>query len=428
MRMVPQARSPRLVAIMLLLGSIVFCVLAAFLPWQQTVAGSGRVIAWAPQERRQLIEAPVEGRVAQWFVEEGQHVNEGDPIVEITDNDPELMERLEEEREVLRGIVADLDVRVRTLSDRIQSITSAQSNAAETARQSLRATVQRQEEAQQNLEAADASLETALLQRTRVQVLHEQGLVATRDLELAILEETRSRTARDGRSAALEAARADRQGREFEVARIEAQGQAEIEAAEVALQQAQADVANQRAALLRLESRLSRQENQLVRAPRAGAVLRVMARQGGEQVRVGDALIELVPDAADRAVEIIVDGNDVPLLSIGRHVRLQFEGWPAVQFAGWPSVAVGTFGGTIVAVDATDDGYGDFRILVEPEGEWPSPDYLRQGVRANGWFMLDQVSLGFELWRRFNGFPPVLQHPAYSPDGTPQPVSIGGGK
>ena len=37
--------------------------------------------------------------------------------------------------------------------------------------------------------------------------------------------------------------------------------------------------------------------------------------------------------------------------------------------------------------------------------------YLRQGVRANGWILLDQVSLGFEIWRQFNGFPPATTAP-----------------
>jgi hypothetical protein len=29
-------------------------------------------------------------------------------------------------------------------------------------------------------------------------------------------------------------------------------------------------------------------------------------------------------------------------------------------------------------------------------------------VRAKGFVLLDQVSLGFELWRQANGFPPTL--------------------
>jgi hypothetical protein len=47
---------------------------------------------------------------------------------------------------------------------------------------------------------------------------------------------------------------------------------------------------------------------------------------------------------------------------------------------------------------------------VKPDGEfdWPSDRYLRQGVRANGWVMLKQVPLGYEIWRQLNGFPPSI--------------------
>jgi hypothetical protein len=95
-------------------------------------------------------------------------------------------------------------------------------------------------------------------------------------------------------------------------------------------------------------------------------------------------------------------------------VRLQFEGWPAVQFVGWPSLSVGTFGGFVKVIDATDDGKGKFRILVKPDPDeetdnpWPNPTSLRQGVRANGWVFLNRVTIGYELWRRLNGFPAVI--------------------
>nr|MCH9680528.1 transporter [Deltaproteobacteria bacterium] len=100
----------------------------------------------------------------------------------------------------------------------------------------------------------------------------------------------------------------------------------------------------------------------------------------------------------------------------------QFEGWPAVQFVGWPSVAVGTFGGTVAFVDATDNGAGRFRVVVVPDGEepWPAARYLRQGVRANGWVLLNQVSIGYELWRQFNGFPPAV-----TPPSGPGPKALG---
>ena len=109
-----------------------------------------------------------------------------------------------------------------------------------------------------------------------------------------------------------------------------------------------------------------------------------------------------------------IDGNDLPLIREGDAVRLQFEGWPAVQFVGWPSVAVGTFGGKVYRIDPNADGKGKFRIFVEPsssEQPWPNEEYLRQGVRTQGWVLLNQVSVGYELWRQINGFPPFREAP-----------------
>jgi len=156
--------------------------------------------------------------------------------------------------------------------------------------------------------------------------------------------------------------------------------------------------------------RLARQSTQRVTAPRDGTVLRIFGGTGAELLKAGDPLVTFVPDTDARAVELWVDGNDVPLLREGRHVRVQFEGWPAIQFTGWPSVAVGTFGGIVSVIDATDDGRGQFRVLVVPDGSerWPSGRFLRQGVRANGWILLNRVSLAYELWRQFNGFPPTV--------------------
>ena len=75
-----------------------------------------------------------------------------------------------------------------------------------------------------------------------------------------------------------------------------------------------------------------------------------------------------------------------------------------------PGGAAGTFPGKVSWVDAADDGEGKFRIVVTPDpaGEpWPDADVLRQGVRAKGFVLLQRVTLGYELWRQINGFPPL---------------------
>lgn len=292
-------------------------VALAVLPWWQTSRGTGRVIAFKPEERRQDLTATVNGRIKEWFIVEGQKVEKDDPIVQLEDNDPAILERLDKEREAL----------------------------------------------EQRLKAAEVAQETVKVNLDRQKKLFQQGLVSRREYEKANLEYA-----------------------DYVVA-----------------------VSEGAAELARIDVRIARQLSQLVKAPRAGSILSVLQGQGGQIVKAGDPLVVFVPESSNRVVELWIDGNDLPLIRPGRKVRLQFEGWPAIQFSGWPSVAVGTFGGVVQFVDATDDGRGQFRTIIKQDPEdpipWPSGEFLRQGVRAIGWILLDRVTLGFEIWRRLNGFP-----------------------
>lgn len=148
-----------------------------------------------------------------------------------------------------------------------------------------------------------------------------------------------------------------------------------------------------------------------MKAPVSGTILRRRTGQESVLVKEGQRLAVLIPKTKSRAVELWLHGNDIPLIRKGQTVRLQFEGWPAIQFSGWPSVAVGTFPGKVALVDPIDNGLGFFRILVVPEktNDWPGSHFLRQGVRAHGWVLLNQVQLWYELWRRANGFPPMVK-------------------
>jgi multidrug efflux pump subunit AcrA (membrane-fusion protein) len=232
---------------------------------------------------------------------------------------------------------------------------------------------------------------------------------------LARLE--REREAAQARVAAAEQAVSTAQRNVRRQAALVADGLAaprEYEQAVLRVADANRELASARAELARIETQVARQEQQLVRAPRNGVILRRAAGQGSVYVRPGEELAVLVPEIERRAVELWMDGNDLPLLKVVRQVRMQFEGWPAVQISGWPGIAVVTFGGTIEVIDAADVGPpGTFRILVAPiPGElWPDRRILRQGVRAHGWVLLNVVPLGFELWRQFNDFPPALPEP-----------------
>lgn len=382
-------------------------------PWQQSISGTGRVVAFAPVERQQEVDAVIEGRVTTWNVREGSRVKAGDVMLELTDNDPAIIQRLQEERLAVIARVDAAALRTRSIQSRQKALESSRAAGIRGAVNRVSMARERARAAKQAVDAAKAAMETAQLNIKRQQKLFEEGLTSQRNVELAQLDAVRTATEVERAYATLQAAEGEALALEEDRARVEHDLTASIDDAHAQEAVAAAEQAAAAGELARIEVRLARQQTMQIRAPMDGTVLRLLSGQGNAFVKAGDPLLTLVPDTESRAVELWVDGNDMPLLSEGRPVRLQFEGWPAVQFTGWPSVAVGTFGGEVALIDSADDGSGRFRILVKPDqgDEWPTGLYLRQGVRVNGWVLLDQVKLGYELWRRFNGFPPTVARP-----------------
>lgn len=386
-------------------------VLLLFSPWQQSVTGDGRVIAYAPLDRQQSVEAPLMGRVVKWHVQEGSEVKEGDVIAEISDNDPEILDRLNRERAASQAQVDAASLSITLTEARITSEESARESTLASARLKVKMAKDRKLAAERSVDAAKAAKKTAQLNLRRVKRLQKKGLSSRRDLELAELESQKAVTGLERARAAMRAAIAEVGSVSAERDKLVSSTRASVDSIRSSLEKLKAERAKAEAELIKVEVRLARQSQMQVLAPRDGTILRLIAKQGTEMVKAGDPLVTLVPNTGVRAVELFVDGNDAPLLDRGREVRLQFEGWPAVQFVGWPSVAVGTFGGVVDFIDSHGDERGRFRVVITPQDDqhWPEGRYLRQGVRASGWVLLNQVSLGYELWRQFNGFPPSLR-------------------
>jgi multidrug efflux pump subunit AcrA (membrane-fusion protein) len=391
-----------------------FLALLVFLsitPWQQNVQGHGRVVAYTPADRQQTIGAPIEGRIARWFVREGSHVKEGEVIAQLQDNDPLLLQRLTNEHQALLDRQSAVENRVDTFREqlRMAELSRPQALAASEAR--LEMGRQRQKAAVQTLDATRAAKQTASLNLTRQQQLQQKGLASRRTLELAELEMNQRDAETERAQASLNAAKSEIDALHADWLKLSADTTASVEKTRAELNKAIEDQNYVRADLLKLETRLARQQTQAIKAPRDGTLLRLLANPNAEQLKAGQALAILVPDTEQRAVELWVDGNDLPLIVTGSHVRLQFEGYPSVQFGGWPEFSVGSFGGQVTLIDATDDGKGHFRILVSPDPSdipWPDNRFLRQGVRVNGWILLGKVTLGYEMWRIFNGFPALV--------------------
>ncbi|MDZ7650794.1 MAG: HlyD family secretion protein [Cytophagales bacterium] len=152
-----------------------------------------------------------------------------------------------------------------------------------------------------------------------------------------------------------------------------------------------------------------RSQQYFILAPQGGYVVKATQAGIGETIKEGEPVCTIMPQSDDVAVEMFVKAMDVPLISKGRKVRIEFDGFPALQFSGWPSISVGSFGGIVEVIDFVNSRPGEFRILVKPDTadlKWPKQ--IRNGSGTQGWVMLDNVQVWYEIWRQLNGFPPSL--------------------
>ena len=387
---------------------------AIFLPWQQTSRCSGEVVAKFPQLRRQVVTSPAKGVVSELKADlrEGSLVKAGEVIMEL---DPLSKAQLEQTRQQEKSLEEKLKIAGQILQFTKDQVITEQANlklSIDSTESDLRATQAKWKQAKLKAEAQkrvhnQTAQEVAAYLKVKGLVVpeieyqaavnkegeEEQKLLESHEAVVEAFEEVTSK------EQLLESKRKEVETKVIELNSKVAKSESDI----TTIMKDQQDVLVKLGELDRLN----------IKSPNDG---RIQAIQGqvGTPVKEGDKLFEVIPDTSDLAVELNVRGLDLQLIKVGDEVRLQFEGWPAIQFVGWPSVAVGTFGGRVIAINPSDDSKGNFKIFVGPDPndprqeKWPDSRYLRQGVKANGWVILNTVPLGFEIWRQLNGFPPTI--------------------
>ena len=99
------------VLLSLLFGSIVAML---FVPWQQSARGTGKVVAYVPQERQQTVTSPEKGivvRVAEGL-REGMRIEQGDFILEVEPNAANLGDQLQSQIQDLRAKLGTANIKV----------------------------------------------------------------------------------------------------------------------------------------------------------------------------------------------------------------------------------------------------------------------------------------------------------------------------
>ncbi|MPR36901.1 HlyD family secretion protein [Salmonirosea aquatica] len=398
-------------------GIILMLVVILFLPWQQNISGTGSVTALSTQDRPQTVQNIVGGRIEAWYVQEGDYVKAGDTLAILSETkdeyiDPQVLPRIQEQIEAKKQGITGYENKVAALGQQLVALEDALGLSLNKARNKLKQSQMKVVSDSTDLVAVKINYEITKNRLGRYEEGYKSGLFSLTDLESRRLKAQEEAAKVVSQQNKLDIARQELLNARIELGSLQAEYREKLAKARSDRSSAISSQAEAASELSKLQNKYAsvaiRQGNYVVRAPQSGYVVRAMKAGLGETIKEGETIATLQPENPAIAVELYVNPMDVALVSPGREVRLEFDGWPALQFAGWPGISVGTFGGKVAVIDRIGSANGKFRLLVRPKPgeEWPAA--IRQGSGVYGWVMLSDVPIWYEIWRQLNGFPPNL--------------------
>ena len=407
----------RTVAKVLLVIVAIF-IIFLFLPWQQNIRGNGQLTALNPKNRPQMVESTIAGRIVEWHVIEGDYVQAGDTILtisEIKDKyfDPDIVPRMQEQLDAKSNAAVAKENKVKALEKQINALEDALVAKSSQARNKLT-------QAELKLAADSLAFLAEKVNYANAESVFERNKnrFDAGNITLTKFQEIETKYQASG-AKLLKAEnewlqrKADLANANLELASIDAEYTDKISKSQSDLNGTIASLSETRAEIAKMENEITnvlvRQSQYKIIAPQSGYMVQAVKVGLGETIKEGDAVATILPQSEDVAFEMYVKAMDLPLLSTGRKVRVEFDGWPALAFSGWANASIGTFGGEVAIIDRVENRNGLFRIIVKPDMEdEPWPDQLRLGSAAKGWVMLHDVPIWYEIWRNMNGFPPTL--------------------
>lgn len=398
----------------LLLGLGISILIVLFMPWTQSVESYGKVTTLNPENRPQTITSRIGGRIEKWYINEGQFVRKNDTIAfisEIKDDyiDPQLINRSEQQIKAKETTLESYEQKVNAVNAQIDALNKTLLLKMEQARNKIIQSKIKVSTDSIEAQSASNNYKTAEEQLKRYEELLSKGVISKTDLEnrrVKVQEALAKKTSADNKFIST---KNELLNAEIDLNTVQQDYQEK-------LMKAESDKFSALSALYEGEGSLTKLQNQLanysirkgfyyVLAPQDGYITKTYVQGIGEIIKEGSALCSIVPEIAEQAVEMFVNPIDLPLIQKGQTIQLVFDGWPAFVFSGWPGVSYGTYKAEIVAFDKVLSDNGKFRILAKNVGE-PWPDAIQIGSGVQGFALLNNVPLIYELWRQANGFPP----------------------
>ena len=409
---------PARVLTMWLVGLFILLVISMFMPWTQNIRARGKVTTLRPNQRPQTIVSTVAGRIESWYVNEGDTVRRGDTILyisEVKDKyfDPQLLDRTGQQIGAKKDAITAYDRKARALASQGENLSAAMKLKIEESRNKVYQSQFKVRADSIDWVAACLGDSIADIQLKRWETLFAQGLKSRTDLEKMRKQRQEAQAKAIAQQNKLATSRTTLINARIQLRNVQNEYLEKLNKVESDRQSTLSNRYDALAQVVKMENELTnlemRQQYRYIIAPQTGIVNQALKSGIGEMVKEGDAVVSVVPIQVELAAEIFVRPVDLPLVRIGQPVRLEFDGWPAVIFgSGWPGAAFGTFAGEVFAIENNIRENGLYRILISSPEQGPEiwPNALRVGSGVNAFALLNDVPLGYEIWRQLNGFPP----------------------
>ncbi len=399
-----------------LIGLMVIFIIFLFLPWTQNIQADGYVTNLRPEQRPQVVNSVIAGKIEKWYVQEGQFVSKGDTILfisEVKDEyfDPNLLVRTKERLIAQEGGIQAYIKKVDALDQQVAALKQTQNLKIQQAKNKLRQGELKVKSDSLDLQAATSNIEIAEKQYKRFEGLYEQGLKSLTEVENYRQSYREAEAKFVSAENKLLTSRNELLNAKIELTSVLSDYNDKIAKSESDKFTALSDMLDAEGKLAKTLNEVSnytiRSSMYFITAPQDGYITKALQSGLGETIKEGDAIVSIVPNVSELAVEMYVRPIDLPLISKGSEVRFIFDGWPSLVFSGWPNNSVGTYSGKVMAIDNVTSDNGKYRILVAPNVEAPAwPKELRMGSGAQAIALLRDVPIWYEIWRQMNGFPP----------------------
>ena len=397
-------------------GLFIILIFILFVPWTQNINTSGIVTTQFQEQRPQQINSIIPGKIIKWWVKEGDFVQKGDTIVELADTkddylDPRLIERTNDQLIAKKQKVEFYDNKITNIKGQLIAIEEGFKLKEATIKNKIQQLERKILIDSAELAAANVDLQVGTNQYNRAGKMLNDGIISLVDYERRTQSFNKAKAGFQEKQQKFLNTKQD-----VLIARIELNSlKQEVNDK---LFKLKGDIANSNTEKSTVIAEVAKNENELsnyrirgsqkwLLAPQTGQIIKAKKAGINEIVKEGEMIVEIVPNSFLYAVELFVKPMDLALINKGQDVRLQFDGYPAIVFSGWPNSSYGTFAGKISAIETNRNENGQFRVLIIPdqkEKNWPSN--LKIGTGAQGFALLNDVPIWYELWRQLNGFPP----------------------